>query len=60
MTIHMEPTNDQKVIRAVLEKAWSNPAFKKNLLEKPVATLEDFLGRPYMSSLKTRLHYRLT
>lgn len=41
----MEPTNDEKTIQAVVEKAWQDPAFKRNLLENPVATMEAFLGR---------------
>lgn len=42
----MELTNDQKILDAIVKKAWEDPIFKSNLIAGPVATLESFLGRP--------------
>lgn len=42
----MELTNDQKILDAIVKKAWKDPAFKNDLITRPVATIESFLGRP--------------
>lgn len=42
----MELTNDQKILDAIVKKAWKDPAFKDDLITRPVATIESFLGRP--------------
>jgi hypothetical protein len=42
----MELTNDQKILDAIVKKAWEDPAFKSNLITRPVATIESFLGHP--------------
>ncbi|MFD1602899.1 hypothetical protein ACFSJW_24725 [Flavobacterium artemisiae] len=39
-------TNDQKILDAIVKKAWKDPAFKNDLITRPVATIESFLGRP--------------
>jgi len=40
----MSSTNDQQVLQAIVQKAWSDSAFKRSLIEKPVSTIENFLG----------------
>lgn len=40
----MELTNDQKILDAIVKKAWEDPTFKSNLITSPVATIESFLG----------------
>jgi len=42
----MESTNDQKILGAIVKKAWEDPTFKSNLITRPVATIESFLGHP--------------
>lgn len=42
----MELTNDQKILDAIVKKAWEDPTFKSNLINSPVATIESFLGHP--------------
>jgi hypothetical protein len=42
----MELTNDQKILDAIVKKAWEDPAFKSNLITRPVATIESFLRHP--------------
>lgn len=41
----MELTNDQKILDAIVKKAWKDTAFKNDLITRPVATIESFLGR---------------
>lgn len=41
----MSLNNDQEILQAVVKKAWKEPSFKNNLLNNPVSTLEEFLGR---------------
>jgi hypothetical protein len=43
----MELSNDQKILDAIVKKAWKDPAFKNNLITSPVAAIESFLGRPF-------------
>ncbi|KVV15523.1 hypothetical protein [Flavobacterium sp. TAB 87] len=40
----MELTNDQKILDAIVKKAWEDPTFKSNLIATPLATIENFLG----------------
>ena len=40
----MELTKEQKLFQSVIEKAWENDAFKKELIENPVETIEKFTG----------------
>jgi len=40
----MELSNDQKILDAIVKKAWGDPTFKINLITRPVATIESFLG----------------
>lgn len=42
----MELTNDQEILQSVVKKAWKEPAFKNNLIQNPVATIENYLGHP--------------
>jgi hypothetical protein len=42
----MELTNDQKILDAIVKKAWEDPTFKNNLITRPLATIENFLGHP--------------
>ncbi|WP_281638433.1 hypothetical protein [Flavobacterium marginilacus] len=42
----MELTNDQKILDVLVKKAWKDPTFKNDLITRPVATIENFLGRP--------------
>lgn len=42
----MELTNDQKILDAIVKKAWEDPTFRNNLIARPVATIESFLGHP--------------
>lgn len=42
----MELTNDQEILQSVVKKAWNDSVFKSSLLQNPVATIENFLGRP--------------
>jgi len=42
----MELTNDQKILDAIVKKAWEDPTFKDNLIARPVDTIEGFLGKP--------------
>lgn len=42
----MSSTNDQQILQAIVKKAWTDPAFKQNLIEQPVSTIESFLGHP--------------
>jgi hypothetical protein len=44
--IKMELTNDQKILDAIVKKAWADTTFKNNLITRPVATIESFLGHP--------------
>lgn len=41
----MSLTDDQKIIDAVIKKAWKDPAFKDDLINNPEVTIETFLGR---------------
>ncbi|WP_432221946.1 hypothetical protein ACRASX_15890 [Flavobacterium sp. TMP13] len=38
----MELTNDQKILDAIVKKAWEDPTFKSNLIATPLATIENF------------------
>jgi hypothetical protein len=40
----MNSTNDQQTLQAIVQKAWTDSAFKQNLIEQPVSTIEGFLG----------------
>ena len=40
----MELTQEQKVYNLVVEKAWEDAQFKKDLMLNPVETLEKFTG----------------
>lgn len=40
----MEIANDKKILNSVVQKAWEDSVFKRNLIQNPVATLEGFLG----------------
>jgi hypothetical protein len=40
----MELTNDQKILDAIVKKAWEDSTFKSNLITRPIATIESFLG----------------
>ncbi len=42
----MSSTNDQQVLQVIVNKAWKDSAFKQNLIEQPVSTIENFLGYP--------------
>ena len=42
----MELTNDQIILDSIVKKAWTDPAFKNNLIANPVSTLENFLKHP--------------
>lgn len=42
----MELTNDQEILQSVVKKAWQDPAFKSNLIQAPIVTIENFLGHP--------------
>ena len=41
----MELANDQKALQNIVKKAWKDSAFKTSLIQNPVATIENFLGR---------------
>lgn len=40
----MESRREQEVLQSVLSKAWEDQTFKKNLIEDPVNTIENFTG----------------
>lgn len=40
----MEMTQEQKVYEQVVQKAWEDAQFKKDLMVNPVETLENFTG----------------
>lgn len=42
----MELTNDQKILDAIVKKAWEDPTFKNDLITRPVTTIESFLRHP--------------
>jgi hypothetical protein len=42
--LKMELTNDQKILDVIVKKAWEDSAFKSNLIARPLATIENFLG----------------
>lgn len=41
----MELTQEQKLFQEIVEEAWGNTEFKKNLVSNPVATIENFTGK---------------
>lgn len=41
----MELTQEQKLFQEIIQEAWSNTEFKKNLVANPVAAIENFTGR---------------
>ena len=43
----MELTKDQKILDAIIKKAWQDPHFKSNLISSPITTIEYFLGEPF-------------
>lgn len=43
----MELTKDQKILDAIIKKAWQDPTFKSNLIASPITTIENFLGQPF-------------
>ena len=42
----MKPTQDQLVIREIIQKAWEDESFKKRLIESPVEAIESLTGQP--------------
>lgn len=40
----MEQTKGQKLLHQVVNEAWSNPTFKKQLMENPVEAIEGLTG----------------
>lgn len=42
--VKMELSNDQKILEAIVKKAWGDSVFKSNLITRPVTTIEEFLG----------------
>jgi len=40
----MESKREQEVLQTVLSKAWEDQAFRKNLTENPISTIENFTG----------------
>ncbi|KQM19133.1 NHLP leader peptide family RiPP precursor [Chryseobacterium sp. Leaf201] len=40
----MESRREQEVLQSVLSKAWEDQTFRKNLIEDPVNTIENFTG----------------
>lgn len=41
----MRITNDEEILQAIVKKAWRDSIFKNDLIERPVETIESFLGR---------------
>ncbi|CAD0008968.1 NHLP leader peptide family RiPP precursor [Flavobacterium chungangense] len=41
----MEITQEQKLYAELVQKAWENAEFKKELVANPVATIEKFIGK---------------
>jgi hypothetical protein len=41
----MEITQEQKLYAQIVQKAWEDTAFKEELVENPVATIEKFTGQ---------------
>lgn len=41
----MRITNDEEILQAIVKKAWRDSIFKNDLIERPVQTIESFLGR---------------
>lgn len=41
----MELTQEQQVLQQVVQEAWENADFKRNLVANPVATIEKFIGK---------------
>ena len=41
----MEFTEEQKVYQTIINEAWQNESFKKELIEKPVETIEKLTGK---------------
>jgi hypothetical protein len=41
----MEFTQEQKVYGEIVQKAWEDAEFKKELVANPVATIEKFIGK---------------
>lgn len=42
----MELLKDQNALQSIVKQAWKDAAFKNGLLQNPVETIEDFLGKP--------------
>ena len=40
----MEQTKGQKILRQVVEEAWSNPTFKEQLMANPEEAIESLTG----------------
>lgn len=41
----MELTQEQKLFQEIIQEAWGNAEFKKNLVANPVVAIENFTGR---------------
>lgn len=41
----MELTQEQKLFQEIVQEAWENAEFKKNLVANPVVAIEKFTGR---------------
>lgn len=41
----METTQEQKLYAEIVQKAWENAEFKKELIANPVAAIEQFTGK---------------
>lgn len=41
----MEPSNKNKLLEAIIARAWRDESFKKELLLNPDKAIEDFTGR---------------
>jgi hypothetical protein len=41
----MELIKDQNALQSIVKQAWKDTTFKNDLLQNPVKTIEDFLGK---------------
>ena len=42
----MNLDNDQTILESVIREAWKDSAFKNNLIQNPINTIENFIGHP--------------
>ena len=42
----MKPTRDQQILSQVIQKAWEDESFKKQLIENPAHVIERVAGQP--------------